>query len=103
MPIKISKSLILKLPETEKSDIQTWLWHKSGGRCFLCGEILNESNDAIVADHDIPEHDNGPTNRDNLNLVHQACNSFKQAHKTVNVRPYLTLTQKIVKAGFSVK
>ena len=52
MPIKISKTLINELPQHERHDIKEFLLTKSGGKCFLCGEPINEASDNLVANHD---------------------------------------------------
>lgn len=101
MPIQISTSLKKKLPEVERAGIEAALLNKSAGVCFLCAQKLVESTEKLVADHDIPESEGGATNLGNLNLVHDHCNSFKRSHPTVNVRPYLKLSEKIrAKGGF---
>jgi hypothetical protein len=93
MAIKISKVLIKKLPKNEQDNVDQFLWTKSGEVCFLCGGTLNEAGEDIVADHDIPESDNGKTVLSNLNLTHVSCNSFKRNHPTVDVRPFLKLVR----------
>lgn len=103
MPVKISKVLRKKLPDTERDGIETSLLNKSGGVCFLCGEKFDTDLENIVADHDIPESDGGQTNLENLNLVHSPCNSFKRAHPTVEVRPYLKLTARMKSKGKPLK
>ncbi len=101
MPIAISTALKKKLPEAERAGIETALLDKSGGVCFLCGQKNIEATEKLVADHDVPEFEGGPTELANLNLVHDHCNSFKRNHPTVDVRPYLKLTEKIrAKGGF---
>lgn len=91
MPIKISKAMREKLPEPERESIETVLWDKSGGVCFLCETGMNRSADDIEADHDVPERDNGPTCVSNLNLVHETCNRAKRASNSVDIRPVLKL------------
>lgn len=101
MAILISNTLKKKLPENEREGFEKALFDKSGGLCFLCGQKLIEATEKLVADHDIPESASGETSLANLNLVHERCNSFKRAHPTVDVRPYLKLTEKIrLKGGF---
>lgn len=101
MPIIISPALKKKLPEAERPGIEAALLDKSGEVCFLCGERNIEATEKLVADHDTPEVDGGETKLSNLNLVHERCNSFKRSHPTVDVRPYLKLTEKIrAKGGF---
>lgn len=106
MPILISNKIKSKLPPQEKSEIEKTLWNKSSEICFLCGSKLIESTDKIVADHDNPEAEaDGVTNNttvDNLNLVHDSCNSFKRNHPTIDVRPYLKLLVKIREIGSAV-
>jgi len=87
--IKISKDLKNKLPENEKVEIEKRLIQKSNNSCFLCGKKFNFATDTIVADHNIPEADSGPTNYSNLNLVHEECNSFKRANPTLIVQKFL--------------
>jgi hypothetical protein len=99
VPITISKALINRLPETERVGLEKFLWAKSGGQCSLCGEPLNEAADAIEADHEEPTDAGGKDNRDNLNLVHVACNRAKRATPTIDVRPYLKLSAFIKKKG----
>src|SRR5690242_5245721 len=72
MPIKISRTLIAKLPDSERADIKEFLQTKAGGSCFLCGEQISEASDSLVVDHDRPESEGGTTTRTNLNLVHQS-------------------------------
>lgn len=103
MAIKISKSLIKKLPKSEQENVEQVLWNKSGQICFLCGGILNESGEDIVPDHDIPESDNGETCIANLNLTHTSCNSFKRNHPTVDVRPFLKLVRLMKENGGFLK
>jgi hypothetical protein len=66
---------------------------------------MNVAADDIEADHDLPESEGGASDRDNLNLVHAACNRAKRASPSVDVRPYLKLAafvrkrQNLVKYG----
>jgi hypothetical protein len=99
MPIRISKSLVSKLPEDQREGLEDYLWAKAGKKCFLCEEPLNRAAEPIEADHDIPEAEGGPNDRDNLNLAHVGCNRAKRAAKSVDVRPYLKLTAAIRKKG----
>jgi hypothetical protein len=99
LPIKISQKLISELPKDQQQDIKEFLVAKAGGKCFLCAEALNEAADQIVADHDQPAAENGDTSRDNLNLVHQACNAAKRSSPSVDVRPYLHLSAFLRKNG----
>ena len=69
----------------------------------MCGQKVIEATQKLVADHDIPEIDSGKTELANLNLVHDYCNSFKRSHPTVDVRPYLKLTEKIKEKGGFLK
>jgi hypothetical protein len=91
VPIEISKSLIAKLPEAERADIEKALWEKSKGFCFLCDDPLHRASESIEADHDIPEAEGGETTLANLNLAHVECNRAKRNAKTVPIRPYLKL------------
>lgn len=101
MAIQISNGLRKKLPEDERAGIEKALFDKSGGVCFLCAQNIIEASEKLVADHHIPEAEGGETALENLNLVHEHCNSFKRNHPTVNVRPYLKLEGKIrSKGGF---
>lgn len=88
----MSKSMKKKLPLDEQEGILDLLWAKSAGLCWLCQGPLNRASDTIVADHEIPEIEGGPTEMANLNLAHSPCNSAKRAAKTLDVRPYLRLT-----------
>ena len=98
MPIKISRTLLQKLPEDERnSDVKQILWEKSGELCFLCDGPLVREADEIEADHDDPEDGGGETTIQNLNLVHAFCNRFKRSHPTATVRPFLRL-QKLLQA-----
>ncbi len=99
MPIQISKSLISKLPASEQPEIETRLWEKSGGFCFLCDEPLVRTLESIEADHDVPEDQDGETTIANLNLAHAECNRAKRNAKTVPIRPYLRLKAYIRKTG----
>lgn len=95
-----------ELPDSEKAplkDLQKLFWNKSGGDCFLCGGKMNQGSETLVPDHDIPEHEGGPTELSNLNLVHDGCNSFKRNHKSVDVRPYLKLLSKMHQQGGLLK
>jgi hypothetical protein len=106
MAIKISSSLLKKLPQAKqesKEDFTKRLWVKSGEKCFLCGGQLLEASKEIEADHDIPEAEGGKTELSNLNLTHSNCNSFKRSHPTVDVRPYLKVLQKINSSGGFLK
>ncbi|MCQ1950818.1 HNH endonuclease [Arthrobacter sp. zg-Y859] len=80
-----------KLPLEEQEGILDLLWAKSSGFCWLCQGTLNRASDTIVADHEIPESEGGPTDLANLNLAHSPCNSAKRAARTMDVRPYLRL------------
>lgn len=103
MPIQISKTLSLKLPESERENIEQALWDKSGGICWLCEEPLNRSADDIHLDHDLPESEGGPTEASNLNLTHASCNKAKRNAKTVPIRPYLKLLAFAKKSGGRLK
>src|SRR5215208_8265385 len=99
MPIQISKSLIAKLPEVERGNVEQALWDKSGAKCWLCEEPLNRASDDIHPDHDTPEADGGPSNLKNLNLAHASCNKAKRNARTVPIRPYLKLLAYTKKHG----
>ena len=87
--IRISNVIKNRLPENQKSEIETALKNKSNDTCFLCEAPFNYASDDIVPDHDIPTADEGPTELNNLNLAHADCNSFKKDHSTAHVRPFL--------------
>jgi hypothetical protein len=103
--IKISPQLRKKMPEEQREGIEDYLWSKSHERCFLCEEKMNVAADDIEADHNVPEAEGGTSDRDNLNLVHAACNRAKRATPSVDIRPYLKLAafvrkrQNLVKYG----
>ena len=99
----ISKDIQKKIPKMTLKELQKHLYLKKGGRCFLCDELLDQENDVIVADHDIPENENGKTDLDNLNAVHSECNSFKQDNPAVQVKPYLQLKRKIEKQNQGIQ
>lgn len=99
MPIKISKTLTSKLPAEERADIKDFVRAKAGGVCFLCGEPINEAADSLVLDHDVPQSEDGPTSRENLNLVHQSCNAAKRNSPTIDIRPILKLSAFLRKSG----
>src|SRR2546425_11021624 len=89
--IRISPSLIRKLPETEREGLEDFLWAKSGGKCSLCDDPLNRASDQIEADHVIAEAEGGLNIRDNLYLAHVHCNRSKRNFPSVDVAPYLRL------------
>lgn len=94
MGIEISSKLLNKIVDDHfKQNAEEMLRQKSRGKCFLCEQILDFENDRIVADHDIPEADNGPTDYDNLNLVHWTCNAFKNKNSTLKIKRFLPLKQ----------
>ena len=103
MPINISKSLIAKLPKSEQKGIESALKSKSNNKCFLCEAKFNYASEWIIADHDIPEVDDGPTEQKNLNLAHSKCNSMKRSNKSVEVRPYLKLQAFLASKNYLVK
>jgi len=103
MPINISKSLIAKLPKSEQKGIERALKSKSNNKCFLCEAKFNYASESIIADHDIPEVDDGPTEQKNLNLAHSKCNSMKRSNKSVEVRPYLKLQAFLASKNYLVK
>jgi hypothetical protein len=82
---KLSKSMLAKLPDTERPNASNDLWVKSGGMCALCGNALDlDASDSIVPDHRIAEVDGGKTELANLYLAHRTCNSSRQ-HLDFNV------------------
>ena len=87
--IRISAAIRNALPPTEKKDIESNLWAKSSGICFLCARDLNKASDDIECDHDLPESEGGATEIANLNLVHRACNRFKRNASSSHVRKFL--------------
>jgi hypothetical protein len=91
----VSKEIRKKLPKKDAEKIEKKLWDKTGGKCFLCEDKLDLENDYIVADHDIPQNNSGPTTLENLNPAHSECNSFKQDNPSVDVKPYLKLKRMI--------
>ena len=103
MPVKISKTLINKLPEGQRNELEKYLWAKSGKSCYLCEQPLRRASEPIEADHDVPEAEGGANDRENLNLAHVDCNRAKRAAKSVDVRPYLKVTAAIRKKGGFVK
>ncbi len=97
MPIVIGSGLKSKIVDSnERENIEELLKQKAADICFLCRQPLNISTEKIVADHDIPEVENGPTNYDNLNLVHDSCNSFKSANSTLRIRKFLPLRRFLI-------
>jgi hypothetical protein len=103
MPIKISKQLRERLPENERADIEEWLRIKSNGVCFLCAQQLNEAAEKLVADHDDPAAEDGKTERNNLNLVHDRCNAFKKNNASIDVMSYLKFKAFLDSKGGLVK
>lgn len=101
--INISKSLRDRLPESERANIVEFLWTKSGGLCHLCGSELNRASESVEADHDLPESEGGPTNRDNLCLAHSSCNRAKGMYSSAEIRPYLKLKSFIKLKGGVVR
>lgn len=101
--IRISRQLKSRLPEGERDGLETFLWRKSGGKCNLCEEKLNQASDNIEADHDEPDAEGGETSRANLNLVHGKCNKFKRNFPSIAVRPYLKLQAFIAKQPEAIK
>lgn len=87
--IKISAAIRNAFPPSERASLETELWAKSSGLCFLCGRPLNKATDDIECDHHIPESEGGLTTLANLNLVHRQCNRFKRNAGSGDVRPYL--------------
>ena len=74
MSIHISGSLRTKLPPDQRENIEDNLRSKANSMCFLCDGPFNENSEDIEVDHDIPEASGGPTDEQNLNLTHRACN-----------------------------
>jgi hypothetical protein len=99
----VSSSMRARLPEPQRADVEDYLWSKSGGVCFLCGGTLNRASDTIEADHDLPDAEGGPTDRDNLNLVHASCNQSKRNSPSMDVRPYLRLATFMRRHGGMLK
>ena len=93
MAIRISKQLKDKLPEGERATIKDRLRDKSNGKCWLCDADFNEKTESLVADHEIPEAEGGPTVEKNLHLAHSDCNSIKLNYPSLQVRPYLRLVR----------
>src|SRR5688572_16596898 len=99
MPIKVSAAIRSSLPASEQVDLENFLRAKSGDKCFLCRGTFNVAADNIVADHDDPTASGGAASRDNLNLAHALCNSFKRDFPTLDVRPFLQLRRAIEDLG----
>jgi hypothetical protein len=101
--ITISKTMRDALPADERPGLDDALWHKSNGKCFLCGEDMNRASEILEADHDTPSSAGGETKIANLNLVHKGCNKIKKNHPTISVRPYLKLQAFVRKKGGNVR
>lgn len=78
-----------QLPDEEKEGLKEYLLGESGNICPLCELGFNIAHDLLVADHIIPVHENGETNRDNLQLTHSWCNSVKQNYSDEDVKPFI--------------
>lgn len=90
MAISISNNLKKKIADDhERLNIEQLLKEKSADTCFLCEGPFNYAAEAIEADHDIPEHEGGPTSVENLNLTHKSCNRFKRNNSSILVKGYL--------------
>jgi hypothetical protein len=88
--IQVSKQLLNKIIDLNfKNNFESMLIQKSGNKCFLCERKFNYASDIIQVDHDLPESQNGSTDYDNLNLVHESCNKFKRDNSSLLVKKYL--------------
>jgi hypothetical protein len=88
--IQVSKQLLNKIVDPNfKNNFESMLVQKSGDKCFLCQRKFNYASDDIQVDHDIPESQNGATDYNNLNLVHESCNKFKRDNSSLLVKKYL--------------
>lgn len=101
--VVMSKDLKKSLPQEQQEDVEELLWLKSGGKCFLCGAVMNRAVDILEVDHDQPSAEGGADVLDNLNVVHRMCNRFKRNHPSVNVRPYLKFEAYVAEKGGDVK
>lgn len=97
MPIVIGERLKSKIVDTqERAQIEVLLIGKAANSCFLCKQLLNIEVEKISADHNIPEADGGPTDANNLNLVHEECNLFKNKYATLRIQKYLPLRRFLI-------
>lgn len=101
--IILSSSLKKSLPPEEREGAEQMLWDKSGGKCFLCGAIMNRASDILEPDHDEPSAEGGEDTLKNLNIVHRRCNRFKRNHPSVSVRPYLKFDAFVAEKGSDVR
>ncbi len=97
MPIVIGERLKSKIVDSnDRENIESLLLGKAANLCFLCKQPLNIDDEKILADHDVPEADGGPTDYSNLNLVHEECNLFKNKNSTLRIRRYLPLRRFLI-------
>lgn len=91
----LSKTMLSKLPPSERENASQDLWAKSSALCALCGNPLDvDAPDSIVPDHRIAEADGGKTELANLYLAHRTCNSSRQ-HLDFNVAQPLAKFQSL--------
>jgi hypothetical protein len=99
VPIRVSGAIRSSLPTDERPGLEDFLWKSSGARCFLCRGEMNVAAETLVADHDDPVREGGAASRENLNLAHEGCNSFKRDYPTLDVRPFLQLRRAMEDLG----
>jgi hypothetical protein len=76
---QLAKSMLGKLPGSEKGTASAHLWTKSAGKCALCSLPLDlGTKDSVVADHIVPEVKGGKNALSNLYLAHRSCNASRQ-------------------------
>ncbi|MEH6585034.1 MAG: HNH endonuclease signature motif containing protein [Halioglobus sp.] len=100
-PFEISKTMVKKLPESERKGASDELWKKSTGLCALCNQPLGSSAEQIAADHRDAESHGGKTILSNLYLAHKSCNSsrknieFSVAQPLVQFKVYCENTSEV--------
>lgn len=99
MPIKISRILRAGLPQEQKAGIKEYLIANSNGVCALCELSMRNESETLVADHIIPERENGATDQTNLQLVHAWCNSNKLNYPDEQVKPYIKFARRYHQTG----
>lgn len=105
MPIKISaklRSAIAEQNSLQREDVESALFAKSGGNCWLCDGDFNLASDDIEVDHDTPVDAGGAELLSNLNLSHTECNRFKKAHASRDVRNLLRFKRFYTSSGGSI-
>jgi hypothetical protein len=97
MPIKISAKIKSEIIDTAvRNDIENLLVTKAAGKCFLCCQTIDSRTEIIEADHDIPRSLQGPTDLNNLNLVHESCNKFKRDNDSLQIKRFLPFRQYLI-------